>query len=63
MSKLGFSMAVAMTAAVALAQPATAAVTVTNNQVLLSGTGGSWTVNYDGYGDNPGLGVIPGLTS
>lgn len=61
MRKLGLSMAVAALAT--LAQPAAAAVTVVDNQVVLSGSGGSWTVNYDGYGENPGLGVIPGLSS
>ena len=61
MGKLGLSVAVAALASIA--QPAAAAVTVVYNEVVLSGSGGSWTVNYDGYGENPGLGVIPGLSS
>ena len=43
----------------AFAQPASATVTVLNNKVTVSGTGGSFSVNFDGYNGN----VLPGLTS
>jgi hypothetical protein len=57
--------ALATSAALVIAAPASAALVLNGNgTVTASGNGGgSVTIAFDGYGDNPGLMVIPNLTS